>query len=395
MGKITYYKLSAKSVAAIKDKGQFLDGDGLYLQVTDTGTKSWIYRFRLEGKHKEMGLGSVRDVPLKEARELRDKYKKLVKAGRNPILERKIEKIESSEIPKFRDFALKMIEEWKSDWRNPKHHYQWEMSVTKYAELIGDMRIDHIETEHVLSALKKIWNTKRETAKRTQMRIKRVLDAASVRKFRSGENPARWTGHLEHLLSAYSKSAQVHHPSLSYKVIPEFIKALRALNSVSAAALEVTILTALRTSEVILATPQEIDIKEKVWTIPAERMKMKKAHQVPLSDRVIEVLEEALRAKAKYLFLGGSKNGHLSTAAMRMCLHGINDKISVHGFRSSFRDWAGDKTDFPREVIEAALGHAVGNQVERAYRRGNALEKRRIVMDAWAYWCDNGTMPPL
>ena len=271
----------------------------------------------------------------------------------------------------------------ESQWRNDKHRAQWRMTLTEYCKPMSKVRVSEISTDHVMRALKPIWTTKHETASRLRGRIERVLDFAKAQGWREGDNPAVWRGHLKALLPARKKLSKGHHAALSYKEMPEFMTKLRAKDSISARALEFLILTAGRTSEITKAVRSEIDHEGKVWRIPAERMKMDRDHNVPLTDRAYE-LSQKYDGFTDYLFPGGRRGGHLSNMAMIKVVKTLGyETVTVHGFRSTFRDWAGDMTIFPREIAEQALAHQIGDATEQAYRRSDGIERRRELMEAW------------
>ena len=375
-------RLSARTVDTLRDAGRHADGAGLYLHIDAGGSKRWVFVFQWDGARKEMGLGSRDLVSLAEARVARDEARKLVAAGKNPIEERRKSKAKSDN-PTFGVLAEKLLDDIEGGWRNEKHRKQWRSTLKTYAAPIWDDALDSITTDDVVKCLQPIWTKKPETASRVRGRIERVLDAAKAKNLRHGENPARWKGHLETLLAAPQKLSRGHHKALPYADAPKFMKALRGHESASARALEFTILTAARTGETLGATWAEIDADGRVWTVPGARMKAKKDHRVPLTDAAQKALGKR-RADDQFLFPGIRDGKPLSGMAMTMQLRRLNKEITVHGFRSTFRDWAGEETDHPREVIEAALAHTFGSKVELAYRRGDALEKRRLLMVEWA-----------
>ncbi len=382
--------LSARRVETVKEAGRYADGSGLYLLVEASGAKRWCFLFRWEGKLKEMGLGGMKaragkkPVSLAEARAKARKAREILGAGRNPI----VEGIEDKLIPTFGEAADRLVEDLKSQWRNEKHREQWAMTLREYAAPIRARKVDEIDTEAVLSVLKPIWQEKPETASRLRGRIERVLDAAKAKGERQGENPARWRGHLDHLLPARQKLSRGHHAAMPFDDLPAFVASLREREAVSALGLEFLILTAARSGEVLGARWDEVDIDAKVWTVPAGRMKAGKEHRVPLSARAVEILQKVKPLRdGDYVFPGQRKAKGLSIMAFEMLLRRMGADYTTHGFRSAFRDWAGEATNFPRDVAEQALAHAVGDATERAYRRGDALEKRRKLMDAWANYC--------
>jgi integrase len=282
-----------------------------------------------------------------------------------------------------------------SEWKNAKHKAQWEMTLREYAKPLRDMSVDAIRTEDVLKVLKPIWTEKPETASRTRGRIERVLNAAKALGHVSGENPAAWRGNLKNLLPAPRKLARGHHAAMPFTEVPAFVQRLQDRPAIASLALEWTILTAARSNETLGATWGEIDLPARVWTVPAKRMKSGRAHRVPLSARAMELLEEASLVRfdekpGSYLFPGQKRGKPISVMGMAMLLRRMGVDTTVHGFRSAFRDWVGEETSFPREVAEAALAHAIGDETEAAYRRGDALEKRRKLMEGWAKYCTSG-----
>lgn len=396
MPKMLHNALSALAVKRAKP-GRHADGGGLHLLVKESGARSWVYRFMLKGKSRDIGLGSAGPdgLSLAAARNARDVLRVKVKAGVDPLEEREreaaqaIAEAEAAKVASttFKDIATSYIAANEDSWRNPKHRQQWRNTLSTYVyPEIGDMPVVEIGTTHILRILEPIWKTKPETASRIRGRIETVLDSAKARGYREGENPARWRGHLAQILPARSKLSRGHHKALPYEEIPDLIQALRTREAVAALALEFAILTAARTGEVLGATWDEVDMEAGQWTVPAERMKAAKTHRVPLSQRVIEILETVRTLGGEYLF-PGAQGGKLSGMAMSMLLRRMNVDATVHGFRSSFRDWAAERTSYAHEVAEMALAHTVGSAVERAYRRGDLFEKRRQLMDDWATYC--------
>lgn len=380
-------RLSARTVATLTKPGRHNDGDGLYLTINSSGAKSWLYLFRWEGKLKEMGLGGISTVSLSDARDKAADARKQVKNGINPIGAKREAEAAAQAGKTFGQFADELVEDIKDGFRNEKHKWQWSHTLKTYAASLRPIPIDAVSTEHVLDVLKPLWSTKQETASRLRGRIERVLDAARAKGNRTGDNPARWRGHLDHLLPRRQKLQRGHHPAMPYVDVPDFVADLRKREATAALALELTILCASRSGEVLGATWAEFDRKAKVWTIPGKRMKAGLEHRVPLTERALAILDAAEKLKEnEFVFPGARKGKPLSNMAMANLLKKRmkHDGLTVHGFRSSFRDWAGECTSFPREVAEAALAHVVGDETERAYRRGDALEKRRKLMDAWA-----------
>jgi integrase len=375
-------RLTHRFVTTTKEPGLHADGGGLYLEVDKSGAgKRWTFIFQWRGARKQMGLGGLVVTSLGEAREAADEARRQVAKGINPIEAKKAAKAQGVT---FGEVADDLLASLKPEWRNDKHAYQWKQSLTVEAAALRPLAIDAVSTEDVLDVLKSIWSVKPETASRTRGRIERVLDAAKAKGLRRGENPARWKGHLALLLP--KRLTRGHHPAMPFDQIPDFMARLRARPALSARALEFTILTAARTSETIFARPTEIDVANKVWDVPADRMKMKVPHRVPLCDRALEIVTELMAEmpEAEFIF-ADAKGEALSTAAMSALLKRMgDDAYSVHGFRSTFRDWAGECTAFPDSVAEAALAHKLGDDVQVAYRRGTAFQKRIKLMDAWA-----------
>lgn len=381
-------KLSARKVATAKG-GKYADGGGLYLAVSSSGSRKWTFRFLWNGRGREAGLGSADAVTLAEARDKARDYRALVAKGIDPIQAARKQK----SAPTFGHCADEFMEAKRPEWRNAKHRAQWAMTLTKYAEPLRSKPVDQIDTEAVLGVLQPLWRRKPETASRLRGRIEHVLDAARAKGHRSGENPARWRGHLDKLLPKRQTLSRGHHAAMPYDELPSFIVRLRECqsNSVAAQALEFTILTAARTGEVREARWEEIDLERQVWTVPAGRMKAGREHRVPLCGRAVEILRKVATTNGggrTFVFPGGKQDAPLSVMALDMVLRRLGADCTVHGFRSSFRDWAGNETSFPREVAEAALAHVIGDKAEQAYRRGDALGKRRALMSAWAAFCD-------
>jgi integrase len=378
-------RLSARTVATVKKPGRHADGGGLYLVVDKSGAKRWVFLFRFGGPHREMGLGGLTRVSLVEARRLAEWCRTTLAKGENPIEARKA----AGRVPTFGKCADEYVASMAGNWRNEQHRAQWGMTLTRYTETIRSMPVNMVGTAEVLRVLKPVWQKIPETASRLRGRIERVLDAAQARGLRSGENPARWKGHLSTLLPPRQKLTRGHHAAMPYHELPAFLARLRARDGVSARALEFVILTAARSGEVLGLQWNEIDLERKVWTVPAARIKAGRDHRVPLSPRAVEILEamQVVRV-SNYVFPGYRPARPLGDMALHLVRERMEIPYTVHGFRSSFRDWCGEVTSFPREVAEAALAHVVGDETERAYRRGDALEKRRKLMDAWAAYCE-------
>ena len=377
-------KLSTRKVQTAK-AGKHSDGGNLYLIVSHTGSRKWVLRFTWRGNAKEMGLGSATAVPLADAREKAAAARRKVAQGLNPIEDRK----SHGGIPTFGDMADSVREALSIGFRSEIHKAQWKNTLETYATPLWKKSVDSITTEDTLAVLKPIWSTKAETASRLRGRIEKVLDAAKAKGFRDGENPARWRGHLDHLLPKPSKLARGHYAAMAYEQVPAFVQNLRKEETTPAIALEFCILTAARSGEVLGARWTEIDLDKKIWTVPASSMKAGREHRVPLTAPAISILEQLDQMNREGLIFAASPNKPLSTTAMGKVLRRINiDNATVHGFRSSFRDWAGNVTNFPREVTETALAHVIGDKAEQAYRRRDALEKRRKLMEAWAGYCE-------
>lgn len=370
--------------------GAFADGDGLYLKITPTGAASWQFRYQIGGRRRMMGLGACSVVSLAEARDKAAEARKQVRAGIDPLeVKAAAEKTAKARETSFRDVAKDYIDGHRASWRSAKHAQQWENTLEQYVHpKIGDKPPAAITTEDVLGILNPIWTAKAETARRVRNRIELIIDAARAKGISTQPNPAAWRGHLDKLLPKRSKATKGHHAALPYRAIPEFMKRLRAdRRSTSSIALQLTILTACRTSEVLLARWEEFDLPNRLWTIPAERMKATRAHRVPLSAEVAKLIE-SLDAREGYLFPGAKKDRPLSNMSMTMVLRKLgHGDLTVHGFRSTFRDWCAEETHYPNIVAEMALAHTVDNAVEAAYRRGDLLEKRRALMADWATYC--------
>jgi integrase len=378
-------KLNARKVETAPP-GIYPDGNGLYLCVSASRRRTWAFRFSWRGRRPEMGLGSLADgVGLAQARRGALEARKDLADGRNPIDARRENKRAAARKPTFGQVADALLEARAGEWRNEKHREQWRIALTETTATLRARPVDEIDTEAVLGALKPLWGDKAETASRLRGRVEAVLDYAKAQGHRAGENPARWRGHLAHLLPKRGKLARGHHAAMAYQSVPAFIDRLRQIDTIPARALEFAIMTAARSGEVYGATWAEIDLENRVWVIPAKRMKAAREHRVPLSDRAVETIEQMGRVKiGEFVFPGRRPGKPLSHIAMAKMLRRMGVKgATVHGFRSAFRDWAGNETEFAREVAEAALAHVIGDKAEQAYRRGDALEKRRALMSAW------------
>ena len=376
------------------------DGGGLYLQVTPGElrvSRSWIFRYASSRRERYMGLGSLDTVSLAEARAKASDCRKLLEQGRDPIESRDAlraaSEVEASKAMTFDECAQRYVAAHRASWRNVKHAAQWERTLAVYASpVFGKLPVRAVELGHVIKVLEPIWTKKPETASRVRGRIEAVLDWAAARGFREAENPARWKGRLEKLLPRRSKVRAVrHHPALPYVDIGAFMQELRQRTGVAAAALEFAILTAARTGEVLGANWDEFDLKAKVWTIRADRMKSGREHRVPLSAPAVRVLKRMQNVRQNDNVFPGDRTAALSNMALLMLLRRMgHDSLTVHGFRSTLRDWAAERTNFPNEVAEMALAHVVSGKAEAAYRRGDLFEKRRKLMDSWAAYCDGG-----
>jgi integrase len=428
------HKLSAKRVSNTTQPGMYGDGAGLFLNIGPTGAKSWIFRYssptvkqtkfmaakgkagkprkgRWNEKHglqRDMGIGPLHTISLADAREKATECRKLILTGIDPLEDRRsvrtAQRLEDARMT-FDQCAAAYIEAKRAGWKNEKHADQWKSTLDTYASpVFGTLPVQAVDLALVMRVLEPIWKTKTETASRLRGRIERVLGWATTRGDRQGENPARWRGHLENLLPARGKVRKVeHHPALPYVETGAFVVELQAQRSIGALALEFTILTVARTTEATSAEWTEFDLGAKLWTVPAGRIKGGKEHRVPLTPRAVAILEEMQRAGGKYVFPGLKPGKPLSNMALLAVVARMNERrasgqpkwidprqekeIVPHGFRSTFRDWAAERTNFPNEMVEMALAHAIGDKVEAAYRRGDLFEKRRRLMDAWADFC--------
>jgi integrase len=387
--------LTAKRIAKLVEPGRYGDGRGLYLQVTPTGVRSWILRFERNGRERAMGLGPLHTFDLEEARELARKARQELRLGHDPIDSRKAakqkQKLEQAKTKTFAECADEYFAFHEGKWNNAKWRSQFKNTMRDFVlPKIGKLSIAAIDTGLVLQCVEEIWRTKTPTAARVRQRLAAVLDWATVRNYRSGENPARWDGHLQHILPAKGALVKTkHHAALPFTQVHDCVSQLRQRNGIPARALEFLILTAARTSEVTGALWSEIDFQNKTWTIPAARMKAKKDHRIPLSDRAIVILQKLPRLN-DFIFAGERDGKAMGQDSMDKVLErmGFKDRATVHGFRSTFRDWAAERTTFPNHVVEAALAHQIGSAVERAYRRGDLFTKRVRLMADWARYCE-------
>lgn len=399
-------KLTVLKVKAIDKPGWHGDGGGLWFQLTPTGSRSWVFRYSFHGKQKVLGLGATHTINLSEAREKARKLRQALLEGIDPgearMAAKKATALAAAKRITFDEVVAAYLDSKRHEWSNPKHAAQWESTLATYASpFIGKLDVRDVDTDMVLKCLKPIWTTKTETASRVRQRIESVLAYATTAGHRSGDNPARWKGHLANLLPKPGRVAEVtHHPALPWHRMPAFMNALGQMDGNGARALEFAILTACRSGEVRGATWAEIDLDAKVWTIPAERMKAKREHTVPLSDAAQAVLKKTVRfAGDDIVFPGSRKGSQLSDASLAACIKRLNEKsdprwtdengadIVPHGFRAAFRMWAAEASNFPREVAEHALAHQLPDRVEAAYQRGSQFAKRVRLMEHWAAWC--------
>jgi integrase len=377
-------QLTERTVKSLREPGYYGDGSNLYLQISAYGTRSWVFRYKLNGKAHEMGLGSVNTFTLKQARERARAARQLLADGVDPIQAKRQKRAtklaaDAKRIT-FSEAASLYISAHEKAWSR-RHRDQWQASLERHAfPVLGKLTVDAIELPHIRRVLEPMWNEKTETANRVRNRIGRVLAWATVGGFRQGDNPARWSGHLAEMLPSRAKLQAVQHmAAMPFVELPAFMEDLRKREDITSRALEFTILTAARTGEIIGCTWDEIDLKEKLWTIPGSRMKSGRAHRVPLSDRAAEILEN--------LHNDGGLVFPINNMRMVRLLHTMREGLSVHGFRSTFSDWCRERTNYPRDIVEMALAHAIKDKTEAAYRRGDALEKRRRLMEEWARYC--------
>jgi integrase len=389
-------RLSDVAVRAKKRPGYVADGGNLYLRVAPGGTKGWIFRFSMGGRTRDAGLGSYPTVSLMKAREEAERCRRLVAQGIDPIQARERERASAraaaAKAVTFDQCAQSFVASQELGWRNSKTGANLRTTLKTYAyPVFGELSVQAIDTGLVLKVLEPIWGEKPATATRLRASIERILNWAKARGHRTGENPAAWRGHLDQILAARARVQPVeHHRALPYDDIPEFMKQVRACDGISARALELMILTASRVGEVLGARWDEFDLRAKLWTIPKERMKSGKEHRVPMAPRALAIVQEMAESRLNdFVFPGARQNRPLSDIGIRVLVRELHEGvITRHGFRSSFRDWAAERTSFPNHVVEMALAHAVSDAVEAAYRRGDLLEKRRKLMEAWAAYCE-------
>lgn len=378
------HKLNTRAIAALTDVGRYSDGGGLYCKVFKGGSKSWVFMWSRNGKRREMGMGGVADLSLKEARAKAAEMRKLVSDGKDPIAER----AKVSE-PTFLECALQYIADHEKTWKNEKHIYQWRQTLTVYAKPLHKLRVSQVTTPDVLAVLKPIWMEKHETATRLRSRMEAVLDYATAMHWRSGMNPAIWRGNLKSLLPTISKAKRVvHHKAMSIDDMPAFMGDLAKREAICARLMEFVILTACRSIEAREAVWSEFDLAKGIWTIPKERMKAGREHIVPLSDKALEIVKECFEVRQCDLIFPNPRSlKPLSVDAPRALMKRMGLDETLHGFRATFKSWATDKTMIQREVIEMALAHKIGNDVEASYLRTSAIEKRRALMESWSEYC--------
>jgi integrase len=389
-------KLTALDVTRAKGPAVLHDGGGLYLRVSATGAKSWVFRFQLDGKRRDMGLGPYPVISLAEARGRAAEHRKQRHDGIDPLAakadQRQAQRLDAARAMTFEKCAAAHIAAHQAGWRHGKHEAQWRQSLTDYVfPVFGALPAHEVDVGLVMKALEPIWTAKPETASRVRGRIESVLDWATARGYRRGENPARWRGHLENLLPSKSKVRGVaHYAALRYSETVAFMNQLRQQEGLAARALEFLILTAARSGEVRVARWDEMNMTERVWTVPGQRMKAGKEHRVPLSDAAMAIIERVAEIRqGEFIFPGIRAGRPIGKLSFFLVLRRLErGDLTAHGFRSTFRDWAAESTAFPTEVAEMALAHTVGAAVERAYRRGDLFQKRRQMMDAWAHFCD-------
>ena len=398
------HRFSAVKVASLMVPGLHPDGSGLYLRITRTGTKSWIYRYSYHGRSHDMGLGAIGTVSLSRARQLGAEFRRLLSEGHDPLrvrgAERMRQRMATACTASFKECAEELIAAHEVGWRNPKHRQQWRNTLCTYAyPLLGDLPVAEIDTDTVLNVLQQqvtvrpgktenFWKARPETASRVRGRVEAVLSWAKAKGLRQGENPAQWRGHLDQLLPAPGKVRRVrHHPALPFIEIPAFMARLRQNASIRARALEFLILTASRTVEALGARFEEFDLQRELWTVPASRMKGHQQHRVPLCMRAAEIVKEMAELRLNDFVFPGMKAGRpLSDMALLTLLRELHPGITTHGFRSTFKDWANEKTTFPDFLSEAALAHVSADKVRVAYARSDLFQQRRALMAAWAAW---------
>jgi integrase len=384
-------RLTALTVKAATARGLYPDGQGLCLQIARDGSRSWIFRFRFGGRRRYAGLGTVRDVSLQQARERARAARQQLDSGVDPIEakrgKRTAAQLTAAKAMSFAEAARSYVDARRVGWTQ-KTAGSIAAAIDTYANpILGSLPVGAVDTDLVLKVLEPVWSVKSETASRLRQYLEAVLDFAKVRGYRSGENPAAWRGHLDHILPTKAKVAPVQHlPALDYREIGAFMARLRGLQTIDARALEFTVLVAARSGEVLGARWEEVDLAAKIWMVPAIRTKARRDHRIPLSGAVVALLKNLPEPHVGPLFPGRGDRP-INRNRLLEVLRQLNPGVSVHGFRSVFRDWAGDCTTYSRETIEAALSHVVGDRTETSYRRGDALQKRRALMESWATYC--------
>ena len=387
--------LTARQVMTAKKPGLHGDGGNLFLKVDDGGSKSWLFRHQVAGKVKKYGLGPTHTVSLIDARQRAEAIRRQLLDGIDPREARRAEQeaaaVAQAKSVSFDAATQAYIDSHRAGWKSDKHAAQWQATLAAYASpVFGKLPVSAIDTGLLMRVLQPIWTTKNETAHRVRGRVEAVLSWSKVHGYRSGENPAVWRGHLDHLLPARGKVHKVeHHAALPYAKLPAFMRDLRSRYGIAALALEFAILTATRTSETLNAAWPEFSVAHRLWTIPAERMKGGREHRVPLCDRAVAIIEDMRTVRrSDWLFPGAKRGKPLSNMAMLLALRRMGrGDLTTHGFRATFKTWATERTNYQREVIEAALAHVIGDKTEAAYQRGDLLDKRRRLMDAWAAYC--------
>jgi integrase len=395
----TVKRLKDMQIRRLSKPGSYPDGEGLYLQVRTSGAKDWFYRYEVDGKGRKRGLGSYPTISLEQARDDALECRQLRQQGIDPVdyakAQRQKEALDEAKSFTFKECALAYINSHQQGWKNRKHESQWRNTLDTYAyPTIGDIGVQDIDIGLVLDVLEPIWYEKTETASRVRQRIENILDWATVKQYRSGDNPALWRGRLDKLLPKRVKVQKpVHFPAMDYRELPGYFQALRKRDSVATRALAFTILTAARNGEARAVTSDELDIKGKVWTIPDNRMKADREHRVPLSAEALKIIKEMepfKRHTDHFIFPGQAHAKPISEASLLKIVKQQDKTLTVHGFRSTFRDWCAEQTSFPREVAEAALAHSIRDKTEAAYQRGDLFEKRRRLMDQWMQYCLKG-----
>jgi integrase len=392
----TVKRLKDLQIRRLSQPGSYPDGEGLYLQVRTSGAKDWFYRYEVDGKGRKRGLGPYPTISLEQARDDALECRQLRQQGIDPVdhakAQRQKEALDDAKSFTFKECALAYINSHQRGWKNRKHESQWRNTLETYAyPTIGDISVQDIDIGLVMDVLEPIWYEKTETASRVRQRIENILDWATVKQYRSGDNPALWRGRLDKLLPKRVKVQKpVHFPAMDYRELPEYFRALRKRDSVATRALAFTLLTAARNGEARAVTHDELDIKGKVWIIPDRRMKAGREHRVPLSAEALKIIKEMepfKRHTDNFIFPGQAQAKPISEASLLKVVKQQDKTLTVHGFRSTFRDWCAEQTSFPREVAEAALAHSVRDKTEAAYQRGDLFEKRRKLMDQWAQYC--------